>query len=69
MAILTNFPLDYNDQINVIEIFDGLMRQSDHSPQAPMDRSISSPPDLPDLGLQRGPSGLQWPKPLRRAED
>jgi hypothetical protein len=58
MAILTNFPLDCKDQVDVIEIFHGLMRQSDDakrltegSPRKP----VSALPDLSDL-RQRGPS-------------
>ena len=56
MAVLTNFPLDYNDQINVIEIFDGLMRKWDlavNSAEATPRRPISSIPDVPDPGSQR----------------
>jgi hypothetical protein len=49
MALLTNFPLDYDDQINVIEIFDGLMRSMEAAPRRP----ISSLPDLQDPGFQR----------------
>jgi len=49
MALLTNFPLDYGDQINVIEIFDGLMRSMEAAPR----RSISSLPDLQDPEFQR----------------
>ena len=49
MALLTNFPLDYDDQINVIEIFDGLMRSVEVAPRKP----ISSLPDLQDPGFQR----------------
>ena len=50
--VLTNFPLDYNDQISVIEIFNGLMRQWDAALREP----IRSLPDLPDAGCQRGAS-------------
>jgi len=56
MAVLTNFPLNYDDQINVIEIFDGLMRNWDHavnSMEASPRKAVSSIPDLPDSGLQR----------------
>jgi hypothetical protein len=56
MAVLTNFPLDYDDQISVIEIFDGLMRQLDdpvNSTQGTPRKPNSSLPDLPDAGLQR----------------
>lgn len=49
MAVLTNFPLDYKDQINVIEIFDGLMRSMEAAPRKP----IGSLPDLQDPGFQR----------------
>jgi hypothetical protein len=62
MAILTSFPLSHNDQADVIEIFIRLMQQLDdaaHSAQAPTNRPISSPPDLPDLGVQRDSSGPQ----------
>jgi hypothetical protein len=59
MAVLTNFPLDYNDQISVIEIFDGLMRQWDDAANS-MEPSLREPtrsfPDLPDAGFQRGSS-------------
>ena len=48
MALLTNFPLDYDDQINVIEIFDGLMRSMEAAPR----RTVSSL-DLQDPGFQR----------------
>jgi hypothetical protein len=56
MAVLANFPLDYNDQINVIEIFDGLLRSWDdalNSMEAAPRKPISSLTDLPDPGLQR----------------
>jgi hypothetical protein len=59
MAVLTNFPLDYNDQISVIEIFSGLMRQRDdaaNSMEPALGEPIRSLPDLPNAGLQRGPS-------------
>ena len=59
MAVLTNFPLDYNDQISVIEIFDGLMRQwidAANSIEAAQREPIRSLPDLPDAGLQGGSS-------------
>ena len=59
MAILTNFPLDYNDQVDVIEIFDGLMRQWDdaaNSMEAALRKPIRSLRDLPDGGFQRGSS-------------
>jgi hypothetical protein len=59
MAVLTNFPLDYNDQISVIEIFNGLMQQRDHaanSMEPAPGEPIRSLPDLPSAGLQRGPS-------------
>ena len=49
MAVLTNFPLGYHDQINVIEIFDGLMR----STEAAKRRPISSLPDRQDPKSQR----------------
>ena len=59
MAVLTNFPLDYNDQISVIEIFNGLMQQRDDAAN-PMEPAPGEPirslPDLPNAGLQRGPS-------------
>jgi hypothetical protein len=57
MAVLTNFPLDYNDQISVIEIFDGLMRQSDDAPNS-MEAGSHKPASSlqPDLRFQRGPS-------------
>jgi hypothetical protein len=57
--VLTNFPLDYNDQISVIEIFNGLMRQSDdaaNSMETALRQSIRSLPDLPNAGCQRGAS-------------
>jgi len=53
MSILANFPLSYNDQVDIIEIFDGLTQQLDdvaHSPQAPTPEPTSSSPDLPDHG-------------------
>lgn len=59
MAVLTNFPLDYNDQISVIEIFNGLMRQWDdaaNSIEAALREPIRSSADSPDAGLQRGSS-------------
>ena len=59
MAILTNFPLDYNDQISVIEIFNGLRRQWDdagNSMEATLREPIRSLQDLPDAGFQRGSS-------------
>ena len=49
MAVLTNFPLGHDDQINVIEIFDGLMRSMEAAPRKP----ISSLPDLQDPEFQR----------------
>lgn len=58
MALLINFPLNYNDQIDVIEIFDGLMRQWDAEsstetkPRVPVGRI----PELPDPGFWRGSS-------------
>ena len=60
MAVLTNFPLDHNDQISVIEIFNGLMRQRDdgaNSMEAALREPIRSLPDLPGAGFQRGSSG------------
>ena len=59
MAVLTNFPLDYNDQISVIEIFHGLMRHWDDAANSmePAPREpIRSLPDLPDAGFRRGSS-------------
>jgi hypothetical protein len=58
MAILTNFPLDCNDQVSVIEIFDGLMRGRDDgasSMEAAQRKPNSSLP-LPDPEFQRPPS-------------
>jgi hypothetical protein len=58
MAVLTNFPLDYNDQISVIEIFDGLMRQWDdaaNSTEAAPRKPAGWLQDLPDPRFQRGP--------------
>jgi hypothetical protein len=55
--VLTNFPLDHNDQISVIEIFNGLMRQSNgaaNAMEAALREPIRSLPDLPDAGCQRG---------------
>jgi hypothetical protein len=52
MAVLTNFPLGCNDQFEVIEIFNGLMNSMDAASCKP----ISSQPDLPDTGIQRGSS-------------
>ena len=52
MAVLTNFPLDYNDQFEVIEIFNGLKNSMEAASREP----ISSLPDLPDPEFQRGPS-------------
>jgi hypothetical protein len=57
--VLTNFPLDYNDQISVIEIFNGLMGQRDGAANAMEDATgepIRSLSDLPDTGCQRGSS-------------
>jgi len=51
MAILANFPLSYSDQVDVIEIFDGLRQHLDgaaHSLPTPTTKPISSSPDLPD---------------------
>jgi hypothetical protein len=51
MAILTNFPLDCHDQIDIIEIFHGLMRQWDdaeRSTEATPRKPINAPPDLLD---------------------
>ena len=62
MAILANFPLSYSDQVDVLEIFNGLKQQVDdpaQSLQATLHRPISSPPNFPDPGLHRGPSGPQ----------
>ena len=59
MAILTNFPLDCKDQVDIIEIFNGLMRQWDdaeRSTEAAPRMPISTPPDLPDPRFQRGSS-------------
>jgi len=59
MAVLTNFPLDYNDQISVIEIFNGLKRRWDdaaNSMEAALGEPIRSLPNLPDAGPRRGPS-------------
>ena len=56
MAVLTNFPLDYKDQIHVIEIFDGLMRKCDlavNSVESAPRNPGSSISDLPDSGFQR----------------
>jgi hypothetical protein len=53
------FLLDYNDQYEVIEIFDGLMRRWDdavNSRKAAPRRPIGSLTDLPDPGFQRGSS-------------
>jgi hypothetical protein len=59
MAVLTNFPLDYNDQISVIEIFDRLMQQRNDAANS-MEPALGEPirplPDLPNAGPQRGPS-------------
>ena len=59
MAILDNFPLSYNDQADVIEIFNGLKQQVDDPlpPQTTADKPISSTPNLPDHGSRRDPSG------------
>ena len=59
MAVLTNFPLDHNDQISVIEIFNGLMRQWDEAAkimEAALREPIRSLTNLPDAGCQRGSS-------------
>jgi hypothetical protein len=51
MAVLTNFPLDCKDQVDVIEIFHGLMRQRDEaerSTEGARQKDISTPSDLPD---------------------
>jgi hypothetical protein len=58
MAVLTNFPLVYNDQISVIEIFDGLMRQryTANSLEPALREPIRSLQDRPDAGFQRGSS-------------
>jgi hypothetical protein len=56
MAVLTNFPLDYSDQISVIEIFNGLMRRRDNtanSMEPALREPIRSLPDLPDAGFQQ----------------
>jgi len=59
MVVLTNFPLDCNDQISVIEIFSGLMRQWDDAAQS-MEPALREPirslPDMPEAGFQRGSS-------------
>jgi len=52
MAVLTNFPLDYNDQFEVIEIFNGLRNSMEAAPRKP----LNSLPDLPDPRFQRGSS-------------
>ena len=58
MAVLSNFPLDYNDQISVIEIFDGLMRHWDaaNSMESALREPIRSITDPPEAGFQRGSS-------------
>ena len=62
MTILANFPLSYSDQVDVIEIFDGLTPQfgdAAHSLHASTSMPISSQTDLPDHGPHQGPSGSQ----------
>ena len=54
MAILANFPLSYNDQVDIIEIFDGLrqrLNDAAHSSQVPTPKPISYPTDSPDHGF------------------
>jgi hypothetical protein len=51
MAVLTNFPLNDNDQISVIEIFNGLMRQWDDA--AASMEAVLREPIRPDAGFQR----------------
>jgi len=54
MAILANFPLSYSDQVDVIEIFDGLrqrLNDAAHSSQVPTPKPISYPTDSPDHGF------------------
>jgi hypothetical protein len=58
MAVLINFPINCNDQISVIEIFDGLMRQRDdaRSMEPAPGEAMRSLPDLPHAESQRGSS-------------
>jgi hypothetical protein len=58
MSVLTNFPISYNDQISVIEIFNELMRQwDDANSMEPASREpMRSLPDLPGAGFRPGSS-------------
>ena len=61
MAVLTNFPLDYKDQFEGIEIFNGLKRDRDdaaNATEAAPRKPVGSLPDPPDPGSQRGSSHL-----------
>ena len=62
MAILTNFPLDCNDQVDVIEIFHELMRQwnaAERSTEGARRKAIGTLLDLPDPRFQQGSTPIE----------